>query len=80
MSSIAFNILDLTKRRPELNSTEISREIGCRPGYVRTVWHRAGIFRGPHDASVVYTPPPRFVRLPVAEYERLLAAARGGGA
>jgi hypothetical protein len=73
--STAFKIRDLTKHNPTLNSTEIAAAVGCKSGYVRTVWHRAGIFRGPHDASVVYTPPPIYVRVPVAEYEKLLAAA-----
>lgn len=71
----AFRIRDLTKRCPKLNSTQIAAEIGCKPGYVRTVWHRAGIFRGPHDPTVVYAPPPAYVCVPVAEYEKLLAAA-----
>lgn len=75
ISSTAYRIRNLTKRRPDLNSTEIAAEVGCKSGYVRSVWHRAGIFRGPHDASIVYSEPPRYVRVPVAEYEKLLAAA-----
>ena len=81
VSTIGVRILDFTKRCPKLNSFEIAAEIGCTASYVRTVWHRAGMFRGPHDASVVYESAPKYVRVPVDEYERLVAAAaRGGGA
>jgi len=81
VSTIAARILDFTKRCPTLQSHEIAAELGCTSSYVRTVWHRAGIFRGPHDASVVSESPPKYVRVPFAEYEALVAAAaRGGGA
>ncbi len=79
-STLSVRILDLTKLCPTLSSAEIGAQLGCNSSYVRTVWHRAGMFRGPHDSSVFYDSPPKYVRGPFAEYEKLLAAAARGGA
>lgn len=69
-------IFKLLAKHPNMKSPEIARRLGCHPSYVRACLHRAGIFRGKHDPSVVYDQPMgKFVRLPVEEYQRLLAAA-----
>jgi hypothetical protein len=66
-------ILDLTKAHPALTSYDIADRLQCHPAYVRTIWHRAGIFRGKHNPNVDYDQGTgKYRRLPMAEYDKLV--------
>jgi hypothetical protein len=54
--TVTAKILALTERHPQLSSRAIAERLGCHHAYVRTAWHRAGIFRRKHDPAVVYDP------------------------
>lgn len=73
--SKAEQILALCKTSPALTSEEISERVSCHPAYVRSVWHRNGMFRNKHNPNVDYGRDRKFKLVPLAEYERLLAAA-----
>jgi hypothetical protein len=53
----AYDILRITLKYPDLSSRQIGWRLNLHHGYIRQVWHRAGIFRGRRKSgSCTYDP------------------------